>query len=99
MKQKNFIDKTLKATAFLALAVSAPAYASEIGTIDTALKGLLDIMTGTAAQSVATIAIAGTGWAWMSGNISMKTATILGLGIGIIFGAPEIAKALGAGGS
>lgn len=99
---KISLKKLIKKTFYCGTAcllICEPAYASAVGTIDTALNGLLEIMTGTAAQTVATIAIAGTGWAWMTGHISIKMATILGLGIGIIFGAPEIAKLLGAGGT
>lgn len=99
----NFKFKTLikntPSFLVLSLAICAPAYASDVGTISKALEGLLGIMTGTAAQTVATIAIAATGWAWMTSQISLKTATVIGLGIGIVFGAPEIAKILGASGA
>jgi type IV secretory pathway VirB2 component (pilin) len=79
------------------LLMTAPVFAAGgDGTITDALNGLKDMMTGDAAIAVATIAIAGTGWAWMTGHISMKTATVIGIGIGIIFGAGEIAGALGA---
>ena len=77
--------------------VTEPAYAAQgDDTIKKALDGLLNIMIGPVAQSVATIAIAGTGWAWMTGHISIKTAAVIGMGIGIVFGASEIAAALGA---
>lgn len=71
-------------------------WASDVATIDTALQSILDILTGTAAKLIATIAIAGVGFLWMSGKLSIKQAVIIGLGIGIIFGAPEIASLLGA---
>ena len=71
-------------------------WASDVATIDTALQSILDILTGTAAKTIATIAIAAIGYLWMSGKLSIKQAVTIGLGIGIIFGAPEIASLLGA---
>lgn len=81
----------------LMLLMSTPAYASEVGTLTTALQGLVDILTGTTAQLIAVVAIAGIGWAWTAGHLSLKQASVITMGIGIIFGAPEIASLLGAG--
>lgn len=81
----------------MCLMIASPAYAAgSDDSIKSALDGLLGIMTGAVAQSVATIAVAGTGWAWMTGHISIKTATIIGMGIGIVFGASEIVQIFGA---
>ena len=70
---------------------STPAYAGSTGKIEAALKGLIEIMTGAVAQSIAVIATAAVGWCWMTSQISLKTATVIVLGMGIVFGAPEIA--------
>jgi type IV secretory pathway VirB2 component (pilin) len=67
-----------------------------VATITTALQALIDILTGTTAKLIATLAIAGTGYFWLSGRLSLKQATTIGLGIGVIFGAPQIATLLGA---
>ncbi len=70
----------------------------DVSTITTALQGIIDILTGTSAKLLATLAIAGTGYLWLSGRLSLKHAAMIGLGIGIIFGAPQIAALLGATG-
>jgi|GEM_PF-2843928 type IV secretory pathway VirB2 component (pilin) len=80
------------------LIVSNAAFAAgDIPTITTALEGILSILTGKSAKLIATLAIAGVGYYWLSGRLSLKYATIIGVGIGIIFGAPQIASMLGAG--
>ena len=88
-----YFSKAKEKTLLLAatLLSSGPAYAGSTGKIETALKGLIDIMTGAVAQSIAVIAVSAVGWSWMTSQISLKTATVIVLGIGIVFGAPEIA--------
>lgn len=93
---KKLFKNILKIMPFMLL-MSTPAYASEVGTLETALNGLVTILTGTAAQLIAIVAIAGIGWAWVTGHMCLKTASIIAIGIGVIFGAPEIARLLGAG--
>lgn len=100
MKQFSFNKKKIvKTMALIGLTglMSTPAYASEVGTLTTAVQGLIDILTGTTAQLIAVVAIAGVGWAWTANHLSLKQASTITLGIGIIFGAPEIAVLLGAG--
>lgn len=71
--------------------------AGDVGTITVALNALVDILTGTTAKLIATIAIAGVGYFWLMGKLSLKHAGMVALGIGVIFGAPQIANLLGAG--
>lgn len=69
----------------------------DVQTITDALQGVLDIMTGSAAKIAATIAIAAAGIAWKLGKISLNQALTVAISIGIIFGAAQVASALGAG--
>ena len=75
-----------------------PAFADsgDIPALSTALQGLVTILTGTDAKLLAVVAIAGVGYFWLSGKISLKHAVYICLGIGIIFSAPQIADMLGA---
>jgi type IV secretory pathway VirB2 component (pilin) len=75
-----------------------PAYAQagNVSTITNSLQGLIDIMTGKTATLLAIIAIAGIGFLWMTGKISINKAAIVCMGIGVIFGAPKIVSLLGA---
>ncbi len=100
LKQFSFNKKKIvKTVAMVGLTglMSTPAYASEVGALTTAVQGLVDILTGTTAQLIAVVAIAGIGWSWSAGHLSLKQASTIALGIGVIFGAPEIASLLGAG--
>ena len=73
------------------------AFASgDVSSLTTALQGLVDILTGKTAKLIAILAIAGTGYLWISGKLSLRHAAVVGLGIGVIFGASEIATLLGA---
>lgn len=89
---KNFTTITITLLALCAL----PAYASEVGALTVALQGLVDILTGRTANLIAVLAVAGVGWAWLTGHLSLKQAATIAIGMGIIFGAPEIAGLLGA---
>ena len=75
-----------------------PAFADsgDIPALSTALQGLVTILTGTDAKLLAVVAIAGVGYFWLSGKITLKHAVYICLGIGIIFSAPQIAEMLGA---
>ena len=68
----------------------------DIPALSTALQGLVTILTGTDAKLLAVVAIAGVGYFWLSGKITLKHAVYICLGIGIIFSAPQIAEMLGA---
>lgn len=79
------------------LPLSSFAAGGDIPTITQALQSLVDILTGTAARLMAIIAIAAVGYLWLTGRLSLKHAVVVGLSVGIIFGAPTIAGMLGAG--
>lgn len=92
--------KLLRILGFVALFIlplCSFAAGGDIPTITAALQSLVDILTGTAARLMAIIAIAAVGYLWLTGRLSLKHAVIVGLSVGIIFGAPTIAGMLGAG--
>jgi type IV secretion system protein VirB2 len=74
----------------------ALAYGGDVSTIDTALQGLIDILTGKSARLIAVLTIAGVGYMTLCGRLPIKHAVYVCLGIGIIFGATSIASLLGA---
>lgn len=74
---------------------SAVYAAGDVGAIDQALQGIKNILTGKTARSLAVIAIIGIGYMTLSGKMDWKVAILICLGIGIIFGASDIAKLLG----
>ncbi|WP_375612429.1 TrbC/VirB2 family protein [Bartonella sp. AA9NXGY] len=74
------------------IALSEPAFADGgFGKIESALQKIIEALTGPIAKSIATIAIAGVGIAWIAGYVEMRKAFFVCIGIGIIFGAPQIA--------
>lgn len=75
---------------------SAYAYGGDVSTIDTALQGLIDILTGKTARLIAVLTIAGVGYMTLCGRLPIKHAVYVCLGIGIIFGSTSIASLLGA---
>ena len=75
---------------------TAYAQAGDVSTISNALQGLIDIMTGKTATLLGIIAIAGIGFLWMAGKMSVQKAAIICMGIGVVFGAPKIISLLGA---
>lgn len=54
----------------------------------------LELLTGTPAVVVATIAVAGFGFALLQGRIDVRRGAAVIIGIFIVFGAPAIASAL-----
>lgn len=92
-----FILKNLSVISLIGLYVtSALAYGGDVSTIDTALQGLIDILTGKSARLIAVLTIAGVGYMTLCGRLPIKHAVYVCLGIGIIFGATSIASLLGA---
>ncbi|CAK02344.1 MULTISPECIES: TrbC/VirB2 family protein [Bartonella] len=89
--QKKWLTTVLMLfVAFIAL--SEPAFADGgFGKIESALQKIISALTGPIAKSIATIAIAGIGIAWIAGYVEMRKAFFVCVGIGIIFGAPQIA--------
>ena len=95
MKNKK-LTKMILIIALMTMTV--PAFADgDIPALTDAIQGLIDILTGTTAKLLAVVAIAGVGYLYISGHLSLKHAAYIGLGIGVIFGAPDIAVVLGAG--
>ncbi|ACS52136.1 MULTISPECIES: TrbC/VirB2 family protein [Bartonella] len=90
--QKKWLTAALMLfIAFIAL--SEPAFAAGgFGKIESALQKIIEALTGNIARSIATIAIAGIGIAWIAGYVEMRKAFFVCIGIGIIFGAPQIAS-------
>ncbi|ATO57472.1 TrbC/VirB2 family protein [Bartonella sp. 1-1C] len=91
----NIISKHIYCIAFALLlamfAVLTPAYAdsaaSGMGNLDTVLRNIVSMMTGTTAKLIATICVAAVGIGWMYGVIDLRKAAYCVLGIGIVFGA------------
>lgn len=77
------------------LLAASPAHAAgSIDSISSALQGLLDILSGDAAQITGGIAIAGLGYMWLSGHMTLVKAASIAFGVGLILGAPDIVDAL-----
>lgn len=99
MNKKNawFFLKNISVVSLIGLYMtSALAYGGDVSTIDTALQGLIDILTGKTARLIAVLTIAGVGYMTLCGRLPIKHAVYVCLGIGIIFGATSIASLLGA---
>ncbi len=91
--QKKWLTTALMLfIAFIAL--SDPAFAQSFGKIEGALQKIITALTGPIAKSIATIAIAGVGIAWIAGYVEMRKAFFVCVSIGIVFGAPQIAAML-----
>lgn len=90
--QKKWLTTAL--ILFIAFMVlSEPAFAADdFGKIEAALQKLITALTGNIAESIATIAIAGIGIAWIASYFEMRKAFFVCIGIGIIFDAPQIAS-------
>jgi type IV secretory pathway VirB2 component (pilin) len=80
------------------LPCSAFAVAGDISSITDGLGALEDIVLGSAATIIAVLAVATVGFLWLvTKKINIQTAGICCLGIGVLFGAPDIVTALGGG--
>ena len=67
-----------------------PAAAQGFGKIQTVLDNIKDALTGAIGRTLAIIAVAMVGLGWIFGQIDLKRAGGVIVGIGIIFGAAEI---------
>ncbi|MDD9329765.1 MAG: TrbC/VirB2 family protein [Bartonella sp.] len=98
----NTISKYIYCIAFALLltmfAILTPAYAdsavSGMGNLDTVLRNIVTMMTGTTAKLIATICVAAVGIGWMYGVIDLRKAAYCVLGIGIVFGASALVTLL-----
>ncbi|WP_336279630.1 TrbC/VirB2 family protein [Bartonella sp. CB175] len=89
-KNIGFIVITLLLTALIA---SNPAYAAtagSLGNVDNVLENIVDMLTGTTAKLMAIICVAAVGIGWMYGFIDLRKTAYCILGIGIVFGAPNL---------
>lgn len=62
--------------------------------IETGLQAVLTMLTGTAAKILATLAVVGVGLGCLTGRMDLRHAFFVVAGIGIIFGAAQIASML-----
>ncbi|WP_455481471.1 TrbC/VirB2 family protein [Bartonella sp. B12(2025)] len=76
------------------IVLSDPAYAQSFGTIESSLDQIVNALTGPIAKAIATISVAGVGIAWIAGYIELRKTFFVCVGIGIVFGAPQIVTAL-----
>ncbi|MEL6089605.1 TrbC/VirB2 family protein [Bartonella schoenbuchensis] len=91
-------QKKLLATGFMLfvafITLSDPALAQGFGKIESVLDKIVQAMTGTIAKSLATIAVASTGIAWMGGYIELRKAFSVCVGIAVVFSASQIVDIL-----
>ncbi len=87
----------LVAYAFMVVPESALAGGGP-SSIEHALCTVISWFTGSVGKAIATLAIIIIGVGALMGKVSWGMAIIVGLGVAVIFGAPEIAGLLGANG-
>jgi type IV secretion system protein VirB2 len=80
--------------AYATLMVPSLAHADTIGDL---LCNVADWFTGPIGQGIATLAIITVGIGALMGKVSWGMAIIVGIGVAVIFGAPEIVGELGEG--
>ncbi len=68
-----------------------------INNIETALCEVIEWFTGPIGKAIATLAIIIIGVGALMGKVSWGMAIIVGLGVAVIFGAPQIVEELGGG--
>jgi len=81
------------AACLLLLAMTHPA-AAQVTSIETSLQGVLSMLTGTTAKIISTLAVIGVGLGCLTGRMDIRHAAYVVAGIGIIFGAAQIASLL-----
>ncbi|WP_332066260.1 TrbC/VirB2 family protein [Bartonella sp. CB189] len=90
-KNIGFIVIMLLLTALIA---SNPTYAAttpgSFGNVDNVLENIVSMMTGATAKLMAIICVAAVGIGWMYGFIDLRKTAYCILGIGIVFGAPNL---------
>lgn len=90
--------------AYATFLVPSDAFAQYMGnagggdTIGNLLCNVADWFTGPVGRGIATLAILVIGVGALMGKVSWGMAIIVGIGIAVIFGAPQIVDELGAGG-
>ncbi|WP_336294020.1 TrbC/VirB2 family protein [Bartonella sp. CB169] len=76
------------------IALNDPAFAQGFGKVESSLQKIVSALTGPIAKSIATISVVGVGIAWIAGYIEMRKAFFVCVGVGIVFGAPQIVTTL-----
>ena len=72
----------------------ALAQATGVTSLETGAQAILNMLTGTTAKIFATIAVIGVGLSCLTGRLDLRHAFFVVIGIGIIFGAAQIASML-----
>lgn len=68
---------------------------ADIAEIDSALNGMIGLLSGHALTLIAILSIISMGYLWGIGKISLKMFATVAIGISVVAGAPSIATALG----
>lgn len=92
---RPFATIATMATVF-SLALIEPSFA-QAGGIESVLQNIVNMLQGNVARLLAIIAVIIVGIAWMFGNLDLRKAAFVVLGIGIIFGATEIVSMISGG--
>lgn len=95
---------TLALAAGLAAALHHPAFAQSVGggvggNIESFLQNVVDLLTGNVARLLAVIAVVLVGVAWMFGQVDLRRAGVVVIGIIMIFSAVQIVSMITGGGS
>jgi type IV secretory pathway VirB2 component (pilin) len=77
--------------------LSEPAHADAFGRVTTILQNIVSTLAGPLGRALATIGVIIVGLMWTFGQIDLKRAGAVVVGIGIIFGAAEIVGQLSGG--
>ena len=93
MTTVNRLAPGVAALMICALVTAQPAFAAT--DIAGVLGSILAMMTGPIAKGVCLLAICGVGFAFIGNMVDMRQVFFLIIGIGIIFGVPQIASQLG----
>ena len=102
----NWIKRRENARACLQLAAMmvavgiltvGPAEAQVFGKLDTMLQSIVSAMTGTTGKALATIGVIIVGLMWVFGQLDVRKAGGVILGIAVIFGSAEIVSVLTGG--
>ena len=73
---------------------AGPAEAQVFGKLDTMLQSVISSLTGTTGKALATIGVIVVGLMWVFGQLDVRKAGGVILGIAVIFGSAEIVGAL-----
>lgn len=89
---------TLAAYAVMFVPEMAAAGPADGGAIGAVLCNVVKVVTGRAGSAIATLAILIVGIGALMGKVSWGMAIIVGIGVGVIFGAPQIVQMVNTGG-